>query len=47
MDEEAVQKAIDAKCGCQGQYDCDCVSVFNAVCGEQWTRYNTRHKVDI
>lgn len=42
MGEEAIQKAIDAKCGCDGKWDCDCVSIFNGVCGEQWSRYNTR-----
>ena len=27
-------------CGCQGQYDCDCVSVENQARRELWTEHN-------
>lgn len=42
MDQEAIEKAIDTHCGCAGGWDCDCVSVFNQVGIQEWTRYNTR-----
>ena len=27
-------------CGCQGQYDCDCVSVERQACRELWNEHN-------
>lgn len=33
---------IDAICGCEGKYDCDCVSVSNQAKIELWTEYNTK-----
>lgn len=42
MDQEAIEKAIDANCGCAGGWNCDCVSAFNQVIVAEWSRYNTR-----
>lgn len=44
MDQEAIEQAIDKLCGCGGKWDCDCVSVFNQVGVNEWTRFNTRAK---
>jgi len=39
--ENDVHAKIDSICGCAGQYDCDCISVFNRACSEMWFDHNT------
>lgn len=36
-----LEARIDLICGCNGKYDCDCVSVFNQASRELWTEHNT------
>jgi hypothetical protein len=33
---------MDAICGCNGEWDCDCVSVVNKAFRSLWTDYNER-----
>lgn len=42
MTSEEVEAAIDAVCGCAGQWDCDCVSVFNKARGSAWEKHNLK-----
>jgi Lar family restriction alleviation protein len=36
-----LEARMDAICGCSGQHDCDCVSVYNRATAELWTEKNT------
>lgn len=40
-DPEAV---IDALCGCRGQWDCECVSVFNRARTAAWDAHNRKER---
>lgn len=44
MSLEQIETAIDAKCGCHGKYDCDCVSVFNQTCSQAWWDHNSKDR---
>lgn len=39
---EQIEERINRLCGCAGQNDCDCVSVFNRACGEAWSEHNEK-----
>lgn len=39
---EQLEERADKVCGCNGRYDCDCVSVFNQASRELWTEHNGR-----
>ena len=42
-----IDALINATCGCKGNYDCDCVSVFNKAKIEAWTKHNmTQRQAD-
>lgn len=40
--EAELSDRIDSICGCKGQYDCRCISVFNKAFSELWYEYNTK-----
>lgn len=44
IDGEAVACRMMAICGCQGTYDCDCVSVENQARQELWGEHNQRQR---
>jgi hypothetical protein len=35
-----LEARMDAICGCSGQHDCDCVSIYNRATAELWTEKN-------
>jgi hypothetical protein len=35
---------VNKICGCTGQHDCDCVSVFNKASSELWYEHNTKDR---
>lgn len=37
---EAIRDRMIAICGCQGRYDCDCVSVRNKASADLWIEHN-------
>jgi hypothetical protein len=39
-----LDKRMDQICGCRGQLDCQCVTVFNQAYSELWGEYNARGK---
>lgn len=39
-----LDKRMDQICGCRGQHDCQCVTVFNQAYSELWGEYNARRK---
>lgn len=40
MSAEEIELAIDRLCGCEGRFDCDCVSVFGKARGDAWQAHN-------
>jgi hypothetical protein len=46
MSQADIERAVDAVCGCQGRWDCDCVSVFNKARGDAWAAHNTGKGAD-
>ncbi len=39
---EQIAQRVMRICGCQGRYDCNCVSVINQARIELWTEHNTQ-----
>jgi hypothetical protein len=37
-----LEARIDKICGCAGQWDCNCVSVFNRAMSELWYEHNSK-----
>jgi DNA-binding CsgD family transcriptional regulator len=37
-----LEARIDAICGCNGRWDCDCVSVFSQALGQLWFEHNSK-----
>lgn len=44
FDMAELEARVNKICGCTGQYDCDCVSVFNKASTELWTEHNGRSR---
>jgi hypothetical protein len=41
---EAIAQRMMSICGCVGQYDCDCVTVYNQAVGELSGEFNIRNR---